>query len=297
MKRTSKRPSKRSDKRANHMSPASHVDLGELADQARKSAPMPHHASHAHPAPTSSSVASNSTSAPAPVVAPNADIPQGTLFMPASAFIDPQQSKAARRELHGSTLTGGVYHSLVHAAIIGIWGPDDSLSNSTCATSVLNAGDFLRRMQPRDAMEEMLLSQALWTHGRIILLTQAIAQECNIDLLERLSEIIERASNTFRRQLLALAEYRRPPAVRGPVTSIEQANIASQQIIVNRQEHTNENTTNEQGLPKWDAVRCPTSGAHKATLPLEPDRTCLTAGGCLVEATVGTVHRSKDEGG
>jgi len=223
------------------------------------------------------------------------DLAPPSVLIPQASRENPRRCPTARKALHNETLTGGIYGSLLQVTLKGTWGGAPHLYDDTCATSVLSARDFLRSMQPRDAMEEMLLSQALWTHGRIAYLTQLLSQGWDIDKLDRLSAIVERANNTYRRQMLALAEYRRPATVRGPLTSIEQANIAGQQIIVNHQEHKNENTTNEQGLPQADGTRYPNSLARKAAIPPEPQGTCLSERGSHDKSSLGEIDWPQDD--
>lgn len=228
---------------------------------------------------------------------PDSDLTDGSLFVPLNESADLQHDKAARHALHGSILTGGIYHSLLHYLVNDVWGSGTSLSNSTTATSVLAAGDFLRMMKPRDAMEELLLSQVLWTHGRIALLTNAMAYKRDVDDLARLGEMIERASNTFRRQMLTLAEYRRPAAVRGPVTSIEQANIAGQQIIMNQGAKENENTTNEQGCSAVPIVGALPAGGREAALSVDTSGARSAAGVSLPCEALEPVDRPQNRRG
>lgn len=100
-------------------------------------------------------------------------------------------------------------------------------------------------VQPRDALEEMLLVQMAWTHARLARLS-AIAtdqeQRANVQIVH---DACDRAANTFRRQMLTLAEYRRPPQP-GNFVAIKQANLANQQVVQNV-ESQNAIASNEQG--------------------------------------------------
>lgn len=87
-------------------------------------------------------------------------------------------------------------------------------------------------IQPRDIVEQMLAVQMAWTHARLAKLTKlAVDQQltCNVRVV---NEACDRAANTFRRQMLALAEYRRPAQPSGFV-AIKNANIANQQVVQN----------------------------------------------------------------
>lgn len=70
------------------------------------------------------------------------------------------------------------------------------------------------------------------THTRLTYLNAYASQQTNLKWSQQMHEAADRAANTFRRQMLALSEYRRPkpPAARN-LTQIAQANIAQQQIV------------------------------------------------------------------
>lgn len=219
--------------------------------------------------------------------------PQPIIIRPQSRE-SPRRCKIARKQLHGETLAGRVYLSLLEPTLKSTWGEETRLYDDTCATSVLNAGDFIRSMKPRDAMEELLLSQVLWIHGRIASLTQRVATEEEMTEVERLNGMIERAHNTFRRQMLTLAEYRRPAAVRGSGTSIKQANIAGQQIIMNQEARDNENTTNEQGCPAVPIAGSLPAKEQGSTLPFDPSGTRITQSGGPTGAAMATIDRAQN---
>jgi hypothetical protein len=76
----------------------------------------------------------------------------------------------------------------------------------------------------------MLVSQMVVTHGRLLHLTASAGQQTNLKWAQLMNDAADRASNTFRRLVLALADYRNPR--RGnSFTAIGQANIAQQQIV------------------------------------------------------------------
>ena len=85
--------------------------------------------------------------------------------------------------------------------------------------------------------------------------------------IRTIHEYADRASNTFRRLMLILAEYRKPPRVGDSFTAIGQANIAGQQVVVNGGQE-NGNATNEQGSDQQgtghDAIDhdAPTNATH-----------------------------------
>ena len=144
---------------------------------------------------------------------------------------------------------------------------------------------LMREMAPRDALEEMLCVQALLAHVRVLHLTKLSSSQTEIKSVQIVNEYADRASNTFRRLMLALAEYRKPPRAGDSFTAIKQANIANQQVIQNGK--TRSNTTNEQGLPAASAPALPADSGG-AGLP----ELIGTA-----EQTVGAAHRSSTSRG
>src|SRR5262249_7438177 len=97
-------------------------------------------------------------------------------------------------------------------------------------------------------MEEMLVMQALWTHARLARLTGLASQPHTPSDMSILNELCERAANTFRRQMLALSEYRNPRKGDSFI-AVKQANLAQQQVVQNVENGKPQmgNTTNEQG--------------------------------------------------
>lgn len=105
-------------------------------------------------------------------------------------------------------------------------------------------------MNHRDPLEEMLVLQALWTHMRVAHLSALCCHQTNLEPMQTLHEITDRASNTFRKLMLALAEYRNPRQADSFV-AIRQANVAQQQLVQNIQDGSSQkhNLSNEQGSP------------------------------------------------
>lgn len=95
--------------------------------------------------------------------------------------------------------------------------------------------DLQTRMRPRDALEILLIEQMAWTHHRLARLTCNAAAalknpSINQAVVKRLAIILDacdRTTNTFRRQLLAFAEYREPRRA----LFAKHANLANQQIV------------------------------------------------------------------
>lgn len=156
--------------------------------------------------------------------------------------------------------------------------------------SVPDAGQYVKAviadMAPRDPVEEMAITQLLLAHVRAMHLTSMTNQPLDLHTMRTIHEYADRASNTFRRLMLALAEYRRPPRTGDTFAVVKQANIAHQQVIQNH-ENSNTNPTNEQGCVR--AVGTPTpEHTAAAALPAHP-------GGAEGSACVRPAREAVDE--
>lgn len=149
---------------------------------------------------------------------------------------NPVVKSICARNLHGRALPGAIYAEMIRP----LAGDDKD------ADAALFARDAIRDMKPRDPAEEMLIAQMLLAHARATRLSQLSLRQTNSDALRIMNEYADRASNTYRRLMLALAEYRRPPRSGDTFAVVKQTNIAGQQVIQNH-EKSNENATNEQG--------------------------------------------------
>jgi hypothetical protein len=158
---------------------------------------------------------------------------------------------------------------LLHVPLIGqhvyrnqlqTFARSDDLDKST----LQYISDILTGMKPRDAFEEMLIMQALWTHNRVAQLSSFVGAQKNVKWSQHMHDAADRASNTFRRLMLALAEYRRPPRS-DAFMAIKQANLAQQQVVQNVEKQISQNVpaSNEKGLP---------SGSPAAALPSDASR-------------------------
>ena len=183
--------------------------------------------------------------------------------------------------------TEAVPASLYRHLLAGIVGGDEQVLEAATPFVV----DLMRRFKPRDAVEEMLPAQMLLSHLRTARLSLVAFEQTNIKWAAMMHEAADRAANTFRRQMLALDDYRRPPR-HNSFTAIGQANIARQQVVQNRNPE-NGKATNEQG-----------SGAGgTGQRPEGPKRLPAVAGGAGVAPAVGGAgeavageHRAEDGG-
>jgi len=99
-------------------------------------------------------------------------------------------------------------------------------------TAIDYVKDIVKRLQPSDDLERMLIEQSLWLHARVARLSVQAATSTYESKARTLNEAADRANNTFRRHLLALKEYRsaQKPKV---VMPIQLAHIADtgQQVV------------------------------------------------------------------
>lgn len=150
---------------------------------------------------------------------------------------NPDTDPKAAHAIHGKTIAGVVYANALRQRIAGMF------PEPMAQSAMLYVDDLIERMAPRDPAEEMLVVQLVLTHARVLHLTDAANRQERLESIRTIHEYADRASNTYRRLMLALAEYRRPTAP-ATFTAIKQANIAGQQVIQN---HENRNATNEVG--------------------------------------------------
>ena len=202
---------------------------------------------------------------------------------------NPETDAKAARLLHTKGATGLVYRNAVHKRL----GPLFEGMNAA-QSAFTYTGDVMDRMAPRDPLEEMLISQLICAHARLLHLTDLANRQTTLDGIKTVNEYADKASNTYRRLMLALAEYRRPPKAGDTFTAIRQANIAGQQVVMNG-EAQSKNVTNEQGCSDEHA-RNDAQDTRDATKTLPPH-----TGGAGVppglrspDKAVGEVHRAED---
>lgn len=99
-------------------------------------------------------------------------------------------------------------------------------------TAIPCALRLVEQQNPKDPLEKLAVIQAVWTYARHARLAQLASRQNNVKALQAINEACDRAANTYRRLMLAIAEYRRPPAAESPM-AIRQANIAQQQVVQN----------------------------------------------------------------
>jgi hypothetical protein len=156
---------------------------------------------------------------------------------PPQATPDPYATPEVARAVHGKSMAGIVYANALAHRIAKMF------PRSLTKSAMVYMEDLIQRMDPRDPVEEMLVVQLVLTHARVLHLTDYANRQESLEKLRGVNECADRASNTYRRLMLALPEYRRPPSS-SSFTAIRQANFASQQLIQSNETGT---TTNEQG--------------------------------------------------
>lgn len=84
---------------------------------------------------------------------------------------------------------------------------DDIVDNAAFKAVAI---DLIRRLCPRDPVEELLVAQMLWTHARAARLSRVSLEQKSLDWFKAYSAEFERSSNLFRRQMKAFDEHRKP---------------------------------------------------------------------------------------
>ena len=117
-------------------------------------------------------------------------------------------------------------------------------------------------------------------------------QQTVVETIQQVNDSTDKASNTFRRLMLALVEYRRPPKMGDNFTAIKQANIANQQIVQNAEagQSKTKNMTNEQGIADDDKRE---AEAPK-TLPADTGGIDIVTQSRPANQTVAPEHRPDD---
>ncbi len=200
---------------------------------------------------------------------------------------NPETDAESARFMHTRAATGLVYRNAIHKRL----GPLFEGINAA-QSAFTYADDVMDRMEPRDLMEEMLVSQAMCAHARVLHLTDLANCQTSLDGMKTVHEYADKASNTYRRLMLALAEYRKPPRAGDTYTAIQQANIAGQQVVMNSDNQSGD-ATNEQGCNDGHTQD---DDAHQAPPALPPDAggAGIPAGLSSPDAALEEVHRAED---
>src|ERR1700730_7253874 len=107
-----------------------------------------------------------------------------------------------------------------------------SLGPELLEATGLGAIGFQEQMQSKDGLERLAISQVLVTHGRVMWLSKLLTEQTSTKAITAISASIDSALSTFVRLMRALDEYRRPRSANTSV-SIQQANVASNQVVQN----------------------------------------------------------------
>lgn len=160
---------------------------------------------------------------------------------------NPVTDPTVANEVHSRIIASTVYAKALAAQVAdSVDGVELAESANTYVTGVIE------RVDPKDPLEEMLAVQALMAHTRVLHLSNLANSQTDLNSLRIVNEYADKASNTFRRLMLALGEYRRPTRGGTSTTTIGQANIGGQQMVVNAGPLGNTNEANEQGFQEED---------------------------------------------
>lgn len=192
---------------------------------------------------------------------------------------DPNTDVVAARRVHTQAVAGIVYSNSLMREVGQLLGGMDAHESA-----IHYAADLIDRMNPRDPAEEMLVVQMVLAHVRVLHLTNLSTRQTDLESIRSVNQYADKASNTYRRLMLALAEYRRPPKSSLAVTSIGQTNIAGQQLVLHG-DAGRKNATNEQGSPE--------RGGQRAALLPDVSRSCFTPLHDTLQPAMDAIHRAE----
>lgn len=159
---------------------------------------------------------------------------------------DPASRRKGVKDVFLDHVAGNVFSHMMRPFV------SDDANQTSLKSAAIFVEAIKESVQPRDAIEEMLLLQLAWTHARIARLSSIAPNQTSAANVRVVNDACDRATNMFRRMMLALSEYRRPPR-NDSFVAIRQANVANQQVVQNVQgsaakpENPNATTSNEQG--------------------------------------------------
>ena len=155
------------------------------------------------------------------------------------------------------------------------------------------AREFLERIGPRDALEQILAEQILWMHGTMAMLSHFAALQSARKNMKVLHEARDRLSEACRKHILAFQQYRHPRQT--SFTAVRQANIAQQQIVASgvlpRRRGRIAKGENDAGLGRI------ISGEEKTRVPVERGGAGGSAGEDSGDSAVAIQHGAADGGG
>jgi len=187
---------------------------------------------------------------------------------------DPNEQAAQAKDLHlysvGGMIIGGIADSK------GLLKAPDRAAASVLAEAFLT--ELLRSVRPRDGFEEMLLIQAAMVHQRIGNLSLQAAEQVLTKNVAVINQAVDGACNVFRRQMLALAEYRRAMPPRETPAAPRRAMEDSHHEI----------RANEQGSE---------ASATSAQVPTDTGGVGVPARGGAASSAVAVEHRSANGSG
>ena len=163
-----------------------------------------------------------------------------------------------------------------------------SLGPALLEAAGLGAISFQEHMRSKDGLERLAISQVLVTHGRVMWLSKLLTEQTNTKAITAISASIDSALSTFGRLMRALDEYRRPRSANTSV-SIQQANVASNQVVQNIQNQEAEPKYGNQTSIESDAIPINT-----AIVSANTKRIALTPNGHQPKAPMDKKHGTKE---
>jgi hypothetical protein len=201
---------------------------------------------------------------------------------------------AQLRTAHG--LLAGSY-AYDRMSVSGAVAPDSHYSAWLSTTGALYVHDFVANLAPRDAIEEAIATQLAVTNGRLMWLTVKLSEAHDAADIARLSDAVDRATNTYCR-LARTWQQLRGTSPAAPAAAMVVQNNAAQQVV---------HVTAPQGAaasapgvnpPPPSGKTNPSSNVGKvsdeATLPSEPQGAGGPPPDDRRQPAVGQVDRSAD---
>ncbi len=214
---------------------------------------------------------------PDPAGAPPASTPHAGALAKAPADVDAERAARIRAipGMHTPVVGRNVYRSQ-----LGDFSQDAALHE----TSLDHVAHSLRRMATRGpAGGDAHRPGDLDAHPPCSPVDPCRAQT-GVDQVRVMNEACERAAGTYRKLMLALADYRRPPRPDGPVTI--QTNVAHNQLVTHGTPAAKQIPSNEQGSSRPPQALLPHTVGAGFAAPI--------SGG---ESAVVLVNRAADAGG
>jgi RNA 3'-terminal phosphate cyclase len=148
------------------------------------------------------------------------------------------ETRTSRAVLERGVMATSVVGSIL-APMAQVTGPDGERRNLSRQVAQDLMDQLMDDIQPRSALERMLVEQLVITHAQAMRVQHMVAKEERYGHIERMAAVVSKILADFRKTALTLKELRAPAK---SFIVAQQANIAQQQVV-----NQNIPSTNEQG--------------------------------------------------